>query len=108
MFRQLWAPPVVTMDIDPTLRPDVIGSVFEMPFADCPAFDARPVSRCWSICRSIGLARRCEKCGGGKSAGAFAAGLLAGLTMRIALRIPAKEAGWCLDDSAASVGAGEV
>jgi len=39
MFRQLSGATVVTMDIDPTLRPDVIGSVFEMPFAD-GAFDA--------------------------------------------------------------------
>ena len=39
MFRQLSGATVVTMDIDPTLRPDVIGSVFEMPFGD-GAFDA--------------------------------------------------------------------
>ncbi|MDB5321963.1 MAG: Methyltransferase type 11 [Phycisphaerales bacterium] len=39
LFRQLSGAPVVTMDIDPSLRPDVIGSVFEMPFAD-GAFDA--------------------------------------------------------------------
>jgi ubiquinone/menaquinone biosynthesis C-methylase UbiE len=39
MFRQLAGARVVTMDIDPTLRPDVIGSVFEMPFAG-GAFDA--------------------------------------------------------------------
>jgi len=39
MFRQLSGATVVTMDIDPTLGPDVIGSVFEMPFAD-GAFDA--------------------------------------------------------------------
>jgi ubiquinone/menaquinone biosynthesis C-methylase UbiE len=39
MFRQLSGATVVTVDIDPTLRPDVIGSVFEMPFAD-GAFDA--------------------------------------------------------------------
>src|SRR5258706_11441472 len=39
MFRQLSGAPVVTMDIDPTLRPDVIGSVFEMPFEN-GAFDA--------------------------------------------------------------------
>ena len=39
MFRQLSGATVVTMDIDPTLRPDVIGSVFEMPFRD-GAFDA--------------------------------------------------------------------
>ena len=39
MFRQLSGATVVTMDIDPTLRPDVIGSVFEMPFSD-GAFDA--------------------------------------------------------------------
>jgi ubiquinone/menaquinone biosynthesis C-methylase UbiE len=39
MFRRLSGARVVTMDIDPTLRPDVIGSVFEMPFAD-GAFDA--------------------------------------------------------------------
>jgi ubiquinone/menaquinone biosynthesis C-methylase UbiE len=39
LFRQLSGVPVVTMDIDPTLRPDVIGSVFDMPFAD-GAFDA--------------------------------------------------------------------
>src|SRR5258706_687087 len=39
MFRQLSGAPVVTMDIDPSLGPDVIGSVFEMPFGD-GAFDA--------------------------------------------------------------------
>ena len=39
LFRQLSGAPVVTMDIDPSLRPDIIGSVFEMPFAD-GAFDA--------------------------------------------------------------------
>ena len=39
MFRQLSGARVVTIDIDPTLRPDVIGSVFQMPFADA-AFDA--------------------------------------------------------------------
>lgn len=39
MFRQLSGATVVTMDIDPTLGPDVIGSVFEMPFGD-GAFDA--------------------------------------------------------------------
>jgi ubiquinone/menaquinone biosynthesis C-methylase UbiE len=39
MFRQLSGAHVVTMDIDPTLGPDVIGSVFEMPFGD-GAFDA--------------------------------------------------------------------
>jgi SAM-dependent methyltransferase len=39
MFRQLSGARVVTMDIDPTLGPDVIGSVFEMPFGD-GAFDA--------------------------------------------------------------------
>jgi len=39
LFRQLSGAPVVTMDIDPTLRPDVIGSVFEMPFEN-GAFDA--------------------------------------------------------------------
>ena len=38
LYKQL-RPDVVTMDIDPTLRPGVIGSVFEMPFAD-GAFDA--------------------------------------------------------------------
>ena len=39
MFRQLSGARVVTIDIDPTLKPDVIGSVFEMPFAD-GGFDA--------------------------------------------------------------------
>lgn len=39
LFRQLSGAPVVTMDIDPTLSPDVIGSVFEMPFEN-GAFDA--------------------------------------------------------------------
>ena len=39
MFRQLSSVTVVTIDIDPTLRPDVIGSVFAMPFAD-GGFDA--------------------------------------------------------------------
>jgi SAM-dependent methyltransferase len=39
LFRQLSGAHVVTIDIDPTLRPGVIGSVFEMPFAD-GAFDA--------------------------------------------------------------------
>jgi ubiquinone/menaquinone biosynthesis C-methylase UbiE len=39
MFRQLSGSSVVTLDIDPSLRPDVIGSVFQMPFAD-GAFDA--------------------------------------------------------------------
>ena len=39
MFRQLSGARVVTIDIDPTLRPDVIGSVFDMPFGD-GAFDA--------------------------------------------------------------------
>lgn len=38
-FRQLSGARVVTLDIDPTLRPDVIGSVFELPF-DAGAFDA--------------------------------------------------------------------
>src|SRR5438309_6377149 len=39
LFRQLSGARVVTMDIDPSLKPGVIGSVFEMPFAD-GAFDA--------------------------------------------------------------------
>jgi hypothetical protein len=39
LFRQLSGAPVVTMDIDPTLKPNVIGSVFQMPFGD-GAFDA--------------------------------------------------------------------
>jgi len=39
LFAQLSGARVVTMDIDPSLRPGVIGSVFEMPFAD-GAFDA--------------------------------------------------------------------
>lgn len=39
MFRQLSGAQVVTLDIDPTLHPAVIGSVFELPFAD-RAFDA--------------------------------------------------------------------
>lgn len=39
LFRQLSGARMVTMDIDPTLSPDVIGSVFEMPFGD-GAFDA--------------------------------------------------------------------
>jgi SAM-dependent methyltransferase len=39
MFRQLSGAPVVTMDIDPTLRPNVIGSVFAMPFEN-GEFDA--------------------------------------------------------------------
>src|SRR5438067_8172611 len=39
MFRQLSSARVVTIDIDPTLRPGVIGSAFAMPFAD-GAFDA--------------------------------------------------------------------
>ena len=39
LFRQLSGARVVTLDIDPTLRPDVIGSVFELPF-DADAFDA--------------------------------------------------------------------
>jgi SAM-dependent methyltransferase len=39
LFRQLSGARVVTLDIDPTLRPDVIGSVFELPF-DAGAFDA--------------------------------------------------------------------
>lgn len=39
LFRQLSGAPVVTIDIDPSLRPDVIGSVFQMPFGD-GAFDA--------------------------------------------------------------------
>lgn len=39
LFRQLSGARVVTMDIDPSLSPDVIGSVFEMPFEN-GAFDA--------------------------------------------------------------------
>lgn len=39
LFRQLSGAPVVTLDIDPTLRPNVIGSVFELPFED-GSFDA--------------------------------------------------------------------
>jgi SAM-dependent methyltransferase len=39
LFRQLSGAAVVTLDIDPTLRPDVIGSAFELPFED-GAFDA--------------------------------------------------------------------
>jgi SAM-dependent methyltransferase len=39
MFRQLCGAAVVTLDIDSTLRPDVIGSVFELPFGE-GAFDA--------------------------------------------------------------------
>ncbi len=39
MYRKLHGARVVTLDIDPTLRPDVIGSVFELPFED-GAFDA--------------------------------------------------------------------
>ena len=39
MYRQLSGARVVTLDIDSTLRPDVIGSVFALPFADA-AFDA--------------------------------------------------------------------
>src|SRR5258706_3653958 len=39
LFSQLSGARVVTMDIDPSLGPDVIGSVFEMPFGD-GAFDA--------------------------------------------------------------------
>jgi SAM-dependent methyltransferase len=39
MYRQLSGVRMVTLDIDPTLRPDVIGSVFEMPF-EAGAFDA--------------------------------------------------------------------
>ena len=39
LYRQLAGARVVTMDIDPTLRPDVLGSVFAMPFAD-GGFDA--------------------------------------------------------------------
>src|SRR5687768_1308517 len=39
MFRQLSGARVVTLDIDSTLRPEVIGSVFALPF-DAGAFDA--------------------------------------------------------------------
>lgn len=38
MFRQLSGARVVTMDIDPTLRPGLLASVLQMPFAD-GAFD---------------------------------------------------------------------
>jgi SAM-dependent methyltransferase len=38
-FRALSGARVVTLDIDPTLRPTVLGSIFEMPFADA-SFDA--------------------------------------------------------------------
>jgi len=39
LYRKTSGAQVVTLDIDPTLKPDVIGSVFEMPFED-GAFDA--------------------------------------------------------------------
>ena len=39
LFRQLSGARVVTLDVDPTLRPNVIGSVFELPF-EASAFDA--------------------------------------------------------------------
>lgn len=38
-FAALSGARVVTLDIDPTLRPTVLGSVFELPFADA-SFDA--------------------------------------------------------------------
>jgi ubiquinone/menaquinone biosynthesis C-methylase UbiE len=38
-YRQMSGARVVTLDIDPTLRPGVIGSVLQLPFAD-RAFDA--------------------------------------------------------------------
>jgi SAM-dependent methyltransferase len=53
LFRQLSGAPVVTMDIDPSLRPDVIGSVFEMPFAD-GAFDA---AACFQMLEHLPFAR---------------------------------------------------
>jgi len=39
MYRKVSGARVVTLDIDPTLSPEVIGSVFELPFED-GAFDA--------------------------------------------------------------------
>ena len=53
LYRQMSGAKVVTLDIDPTLRPGVIGSVESLPFAD-GAFDA---AACFQMLEHLPLER---------------------------------------------------
>ena len=106
LFRQLSGAPVVTMDIDPSLRPDVIGSVFEMPFDD-GAFDA---AACFQMLEHLPFERftpallemrRVAKSGVALSLPDCSLAL----TMRMGLRNPRKDglvAAWTVQPSGAA------
>jgi len=106
LFRQLSGAPVITIDIDPSLRPDVIGSVFEMPFDD-GAFDA---AACFQMLEHLPFERftpalvemrRVTKSGVALSLPDCSLAL----TMRMGLRNPRKDglvAAWTVQPSGAA------
>jgi SAM-dependent methyltransferase len=104
LFRQLSGAAVVTMDIDPTLRPNVIGSVFEMPFSD-GAFDA---AACFQMLEHLPFARFAAALAEMRRVARIGLALSLpdcslALTMRLGLRNPRKDglvAAWTVQPSA--------